>query len=102
VAGFADGEDLNSNGTRAESAEPLGGRAGALVAVLPILLGGDLGHVTILQTSATLEMEFLRERALSFVNVTICQHSFTVGPYELTLKTPLVFRLPSPCVPQSH
>lgn len=73
---------------------------GTLVAILPVLLGGDLGHLTILPTSATLQMEFLEVQTLSFVNVTICQHSFTAGPYELALKVPLVFQLPTPCVHQ--
>ena len=73
---------------------------GGLVAILPILLGGDLGHVTILPTSATLKMEFLEAEALSFVNITICQHSFAAGPYNLTRKAPLVLQLPTPCVSQ--
>ena len=70
----------------------------ASTAALPILLGGALGTATITATSATLEMHFL-EGALSFLNVTICQHSFAAGaaPHVLVKDTPLTLALPSPC-----
>ena len=90
-------------------------------AVLPILLGGGLGTVTITPTTAVLEMLFLPTGAVStptasnapsntdaaqqtaqgteplrFINVTICQHSFP-GAHVLRLRTPLSFVLPARC-----
>jgi len=68
-------------------------------AVLPLLLGGDLGSVTLTPASATVEMAFLKQ-PLSFLNVTICQHAFVAtdaAPYNLVEGKPLVLQLPSPC-----
>lgn len=68
-------------------------------AVLPILLGGELGTATITQNTATIEMLLMKRRAFSFRNITICQHVFAVGgqPHTILLKQPLVLTLPSPC-----
>lgn len=67
--------------------------------MLPILLGGDLGTVTITATTAALEMQFLKS-PLSFLNVTICQHSFAVpstSPHVLRKGKALTLMLPSRC-----
>ena len=65
------------------------------VAVLPIMLGGQLGSLTITASSATVFMSFL-DQPLSFGNVTICQHVFA-GERVVRRKVPLVLKLPAPC-----
>ena len=84
--------------------------AAANVATLPVLLGGDMGTLTIGPTAATLRMPLLRSpEGLSFLNVTICQHVFEVrkgregeaeeggGAHVVTRDAPLVLALPAPC-----
>ena len=67
------------------------------VAVLPVLLGGQLGTLTLTNQTATILMSFLSQ-PLSFVNVTICQHRFdTSVPHVLRPKDPYTLVLPSPC-----
>jgi hypothetical protein len=70
------------------------------VAVLPILLGGDLGTLTITPTNATVQMALLKGE-LSFLNITVCQHVFAAAskwsPHTVRQGIPLVFQLPAPC-----
>jgi hypothetical protein len=87
-----------------------GGSGGGSTAVLPILLGGDLGTVTITPTTATIIMPFLAQ-LLSFENITICQHVFLASPssisspssssssspHRIARGVPLILHLPTPC-----
>lgn len=67
------------------------------VAVLPILLGGELGTLTLTSQTATFYMSFL-SKPLSFVEVSICQHTFsTAEAHVLTPKQQYTLALPSPC-----
>jgi hypothetical protein len=67
------------------------------IAVLPILLGGALGRLTITPRQAVLEMSFLH-RPLSFIRITICQHSFPrEAAHVLHRNEPYTLPLPSPC-----
>ena len=67
------------------------------VAVLPILLGGELGTLTLTNQTATFLMTFL-SKPLSFVTVTICQHRFdTSVAHDLRPNQPYTLALPSPC-----
>jgi len=68
-------------------------------AVLPILLGGDLGTLTITGNTATAIMLFLAQ-PLYFTNVTICQHVFVApasSPFTLQRDVPLILGLSAPC-----
>ena len=67
------------------------------VAVLPVLLGGSLGTLTLTSHSATFYMSFL-SKPLSFTKMAICQHEFkTVTAHVLRPKQPYTLALPSPC-----
>jgi len=65
------------------------------IAVLPILLAGELGTLTITPTSATFFMTFLKQK-MSFVNVKVCQHTISTG-LSLARKQAQTLALPSPC-----
>lgn len=73
-------------------------------AVLPIVLGGALGTLSLTPSSATLSMAFiggdLSAQPLSFLNITVCQHVFSgseAAPLLLGLGSPLVLQMPSSC-----
>lgn len=67
-------------------------------AILPILLGGNTGLLTINSTTTIMEFLFM-DQTLSFVNITICQYSFSNGPYVFIPKTSMfaTFIMPGPC-----
>lgn len=73
-------------------------------ALLPIILGGALGTLALTPTSATFSMAFVGgpqgSVPLSFLNITVCQHSFTgteESPFLLLLGASLELALPAPC-----
>jgi hypothetical protein len=70
-------------------------------ATVPVLLGGCIGSLQISPTKADLTFAFLGEDAastLSFTSISICQHSFTNGPFEFMKQGDSVtFILPTPC-----
>jgi hypothetical protein len=66
------------------------------VAVLPILLGGQLGTLTLTPTAATFNMAFLQQ-PLSFTKVTVCQHDVAPAGLVLAHRTAVTVALPSPC-----
>ena len=68
-------------------------------AVLPILLAGDMGSLTLNDSAAIIVMPFL-QRPLSFLTIAICGSEFTGSeerPFVLQLNTPLVLQLKRPC-----
>ena len=71
-------------------------------AILPVLLGGAVGTLSLTPTTATLSFAFLSSTSasgfFSFVNITVCQHVFINNTgFTVGLELPLTLTLPSPC-----